>query len=794
MWITKLQLSDIKSYGPDSLPIHFARGVNLIQGRNGAGKSTILEAIGLALFNSNPYSLSQLVREGAKRGTVTVGFVSAVEDREYEIVRGVGGGQTYVYDPETERRVCEGVKDTAQFIREHLGVDDEIDLATLFRDAVGVPQGTITAIFQQPAAARKATFDPLLRVEEFDTAWNRLLETSRYIDTRIAANENRRAELRGVLADLPAVQEELARLDEQVQAGQDSLGVTTARLDELAARLQAFVARKMQLDGLDAQLQERRVSLRVLENSLAAAETDVQEAQAAAQSVAASAAGHAAYEQAQQTLDALEGARTERDTLTGDRHGLTTDLKLCQGEVDRLADRLAEVEAAAAQVEALAAQVAQQEELEAEVTRAGQEQAAYARLAEDLVLHDERLDEQTRQLDGLQTRAAALGVALTVGVTYTVPADTILDDEAEAASKGVWRLEAACEQLDGALAELVGVKREWSGLQADLDQRRATQERLDVASAQREAAQVQADAARLRAAQIAQALDQLGRYADLLAGADARCPVCRQPLGEHAREESAAHFADERARLVEEQTTVQDELETLQADLAAHGQICDTLRADLDRLPGEAARAPVQERLDRAQAAVDEQRAAVAAAWEQAGRAQYGFVALLSVFRDEVEAMAGAAERLEESQAQLTTLGDPRRAYDRAKSTADERPTVAAALAGQQERAADLQARLDELDVALAQFADLDARMAAARSERTANEPAHQQYLANRDAAARLDDRLAARDDLLEQVAALEVEISDVAATRAEMAADYDAAAHAALDREQRQLEQTQAE
>ena len=33
MWITRVQLSDIKSYGKDSPPIEFRPGVNLIQGQ-----------------------------------------------------------------------------------------------------------------------------------------------------------------------------------------------------------------------------------------------------------------------------------------------------------------------------------------------------------------------------------------------------------------------------------------------------------------------------------------------------------------------------------------------------------------------------------------------------------------------------------------------------------------------------------------------------------------------------------------------------------------------------------------
>ena len=219
MWITKLQLSNIKSYGQDGPVIVFRPGVNLIQGKNGAGKSTILEAIGLALFGSKAYTHEQFVREGARRGEIAVGFVSAVDEREYEVVRGVGSGaKTFVHDPALGRRVCEGVDDTHAFIRQHLRVDDETDLAALFQDAVGVPQGTMTAVFLEPASARRETFNRLLRIDEYERAWQNLRETANYIQALIAKNKQEQARLRGKLDDLPGVETEIETLSDRIRA------------------------------------------------------------------------------------------------------------------------------------------------------------------------------------------------------------------------------------------------------------------------------------------------------------------------------------------------------------------------------------------------------------------------------------------------------------------------------------------------------------------------------------------------------------------------------------------------
>ncbi len=50
MQILSVDLENVKSY--ERAQINFTQGVNSIVGHNGAGKSTILEAIGFTLFDA----------------------------------------------------------------------------------------------------------------------------------------------------------------------------------------------------------------------------------------------------------------------------------------------------------------------------------------------------------------------------------------------------------------------------------------------------------------------------------------------------------------------------------------------------------------------------------------------------------------------------------------------------------------------------------------------------------------------------------------------------------------------
>src|SRR5437660_5080751 len=103
MLITRIELENIKSYR--QITLDFRRGTTAISGANGAGKTTIVEAIGYALFDFLPYSQAQFVREGEKYGRIVVHLIGS-DDRAYTVERRCGSGASwFVYDCEADYRV-----------------------------------------------------------------------------------------------------------------------------------------------------------------------------------------------------------------------------------------------------------------------------------------------------------------------------------------------------------------------------------------------------------------------------------------------------------------------------------------------------------------------------------------------------------------------------------------------------------------------------------------------------------------------------------------------------------------
>ena len=72
MLIKRVELENIKSHA--AAAFDFERGSTAITGENGAGKTTIIEAIAWTLFDTLDYKKDDFVKRGAKKGTARVTF------------------------------------------------------------------------------------------------------------------------------------------------------------------------------------------------------------------------------------------------------------------------------------------------------------------------------------------------------------------------------------------------------------------------------------------------------------------------------------------------------------------------------------------------------------------------------------------------------------------------------------------------------------------------------------------------------------------------------------------------
>ncbi|MBK9164092.1 MAG: AAA family ATPase [Acidobacteria bacterium] len=254
MHIKRIQLENIKSHL--EAVFDFERGTTAISGENGAGKTTLIEAAAWVLFDVLDYKKDDFVSRGAKKGNARVTIESGLDEREYVIYRDTGTGY-YVYDPQLETRIAEKKEDVSRFLRKHLAVEPGTDIEMLYKHAIGVPQGTFTAIFLATAAERKRTFDVLLKVEEYRRGAEELLKTQRFVESRIGVIDNKASRFEGELARADSVAEELAATEILLRELKQQVDELRRKEDEAKKRVAELEEAK---DRFDKAAKEKEVA------------------------------------------------------------------------------------------------------------------------------------------------------------------------------------------------------------------------------------------------------------------------------------------------------------------------------------------------------------------------------------------------------------------------------------------------------------------------------------------------------------------------------------------------------
>ncbi len=331
--LTHLKLENIRSYR--AADIQFREGVNAIVGRNGAGKSTILQAIGYALFDSLDGRKPDFVREGSSSGSIAVGLAEDGEGPSYEVVRELrksGSADWFVFDLARDVEVCRGRQDVRFFVQDLCNT--RIDLELLYTGIIGIRQGEFARPFRLTPALRQAHFSPLLEVGKYKEAFTRLGEANGpkgVIEDRIneLATEIARWEVRLENREVLELEQQtlsltLANLAEEAEA-------IRHRLQTLAGISKEFELAKRELEEAKDRHGQAQHELTAICQQLETADEELRRSTDALQIVEANRGGHDRYLETQEKLDRLtHDLRTMRDLmrrkdLLDERHSACRD-------------------------------------------------------------------------------------------------------------------------------------------------------------------------------------------------------------------------------------------------------------------------------------------------------------------------------------------------------------------------------------------------------------------------------------------------------------------------------------
>ena len=209
MIFKRLRLKNFKSYASEI--INFDKGITVIVGENGAGKSSIFEAISFALFKQHTAGkIGDLVRNNTENMSVELDFVS--RGKEYRIIRDKTKSKTVsrlltkTSSDSEFMSLCSGEREVSDNIQAILEMD-----ANLFLNAIYVRQGEIAELVDKTPAEKKLLIGRLLGLDSLETAWNNMIPL-------IREYENKLSEIKGKLYSKDALKEEYETKSKELNA------------------------------------------------------------------------------------------------------------------------------------------------------------------------------------------------------------------------------------------------------------------------------------------------------------------------------------------------------------------------------------------------------------------------------------------------------------------------------------------------------------------------------------------------------------------------------------------------
>jgi len=332
MKILKIKLENIKSYenGP---VVELHPGVNFISGKNGSGKTTLLESLGYAIFDYLPYTnISKMIRDGSSWGKITVWFCFDDEIVYRSERRISSGGRTWtIYEEGDETEIVSGANETKDWIREKIGVPEDMDISKMYRDIIGVSQGEITTYFKMTSEAkRKDHFNPIIGVEDYRNAYRE----SSSVPTKIQMN----------IKDIVSQIDQIKARTEKCKEKKDEFNKIKVELQkikkEVVNKNEEFSIKEKQLEStenikeslnkLEKKMGVIEQAIKGEEEKLGKLEKEVTISQKANMVIKKTQKGYETYKSASEQINEVENRRKEKQELENRKNKLFTNIKSSQ--------------------------------------------------------------------------------------------------------------------------------------------------------------------------------------------------------------------------------------------------------------------------------------------------------------------------------------------------------------------------------------------------------------------------------------------------------------------------------
>ncbi len=245
--------------------LEFSPGTNVIVGRNGAGKTSVLDAIYFALFGELPgkKKYAQVLRNGTRSGEVTLLIRSG--EREFRIHR-MFTERGLVHSEIREKKGDKWIllatgrrEDVNEVVERNLGTNPEI-----FERIAYTLQNEVDYFVNLPPGKRKEVFDSILGITFLENVRKSARSLANYAYRQASALKDREETLRILKARLEKEREELELLKKKIEGVDENLKQRQEALDGLLKKLETLGPKVEEYEKLTKRRAELSATIKTL--------------------------------------------------------------------------------------------------------------------------------------------------------------------------------------------------------------------------------------------------------------------------------------------------------------------------------------------------------------------------------------------------------------------------------------------------------------------------------------------------------------------------------------------------
>ncbi len=239
--------------------VELTGGINIFIGQNGSGKSSLFEAIKVAIFGPSDSDRKRLISYGEDRAKISVKFRKGEHTytviRELELKREKENTKSAYIDMDNER-IADGSTAVSEEFQKIIGISK-----SAFINSVYVDQGQMDSLIKEKPAERKNIFNEIIGLKYYDRVYDIVNEIYRKMTPEmqeVSKLKDKKLQLDSEKAEISRF---VARIKKDIEELKFNIEATDENLSAIQENLTTVKVKISSLDSIEHKADEKRKSI-----------------------------------------------------------------------------------------------------------------------------------------------------------------------------------------------------------------------------------------------------------------------------------------------------------------------------------------------------------------------------------------------------------------------------------------------------------------------------------------------------------------------------------------------------